>query len=215
MRDTKEYTIFNSVTPVTITSSTDATPIVITATAHGFATGDLVLIYGHTTNIAANGIFKITRLTADTFSIQDRYTGSNVVGSGAGAGADGICVIAPKIISVQDFKASVLTVITSGTATLTLKVAGSLGKISADSNFHGDTPNFGATQSDINPYDFVQIVNLQSGASVNGNTGIVVAGTDILNTYEVNINYLKYLTVIPVSWTQGSVTIKISLGSDN
>ena len=67
MRNTVEYVLLNSVTPKTITSSTDANPIVITKASHGLATGDLILIYGHTTNIAANGIRKVTVVSSSTF----------------------------------------------------------------------------------------------------------------------------------------------------
>ncbi len=208
MRDTKEYVIFDSATPKTITSSTDATPIVVTCTSHGFSTGDLVLIYGHATNIAANGIFKVTRVDANSFSLQDRYTGANIAGTGGGAGADGLAVVAPKILLVSDFRNIVLHFNTAGTATLTAKFAGSMGKNRADASTHGDTPNFGATVSDTNPYSFVAAVNLEDGAVVEGDTGLAPAGADIVRMVEVNTNGLKYFTVIPTAWTQGAITVK-------
>lgn len=212
MRDTKEYTIFNSATPVAVTSSTDATPIVVTATAHGFSTGDLVLIFGHTTNVAANGIFKITRLTADTFSLQNYNTGANIAGSAAGAGSSGLCVVAPKIVLCSGFRNAVIHLNTAGTATLTVKVAASQGKFLADeSGGHGNTPNFGATQSDTNPYTYVASINLEDGAQVEGDTGFVFAGTDTYKQYEVNTNGLKYITLIPTAWTQGAISAKLVL----
>jgi len=66
-----------------ITGATNATPIVITATAHGFANGDLVLIGKVGGNQAANGIFKVANQAANTFELTDPITGGNVVGSGA------------------------------------------------------------------------------------------------------------------------------------
>lgn len=210
-RNSKEYTIWNSVTPQSVTSSTDATPIVVTKASHGYSTGDQVIIYGHTTNVAANGIFKITVLSSSTFSLQDVNAGSSIAGSGAGAGSGGIVALAPKIISVEDYRDAVLTVVTANTATLTVSCAGSIGKLLADTNSHGDTPNFGATLSDTNPYSFVQIINLSTGTAVNGSTGIAVTGTDINNTYEINVNGLKYFTLIPTAFTQGAITAKIKL----
>lgn len=65
-----------------ITGATNATPIVITATAHGFTNGDLVFIDGVTGNLAANGVWKIANVAANTFELQ-RPDGTNVVGSGA------------------------------------------------------------------------------------------------------------------------------------
>jgi len=208
MRDFKEYTILDTVTPVAVTSSTDATPIVVTATSHGFATGDLVLIYGHTTNIAANGVFKITKVNNNSFSLQDRNTGANIAGSGAGAGSSGLVIPAPKIPLISDFRNAVLHVFTSGTATLTAKIAGSVGKTD------GSCPNFGATVSISNPYDFVQVVDLEDGSAVDGDTGVVASGADVARQFEVNINALKYLTVFPISWSQGAITVKLLLTSN-
>lgn len=215
IRNTEQYTLLNAVTPVAVTSSTDATPIVVTATAHGFATGDLVMIFGHTTNIAANGIFRVTTLSANTFSLQDYQTGANIVGSGAGAGSSGVCIPAPKILNVGDWRNVILSVETSGSFNGTVKIAGTLGKLATDVLPSGsDVPNFGATQSKTNPYTFVQIINLDTAAAVNGVTGITSAGTDLHNSYEVNVNALKYLTVIPTAWSAGAITIKALL-TDN
>src|SRR5262245_42514387 len=65
-----------------ITGATNATPIVITATAHGFTNADLVLIGAVGGNQAANGIFKIANQAANTFELTDPITGTNVTGTG-------------------------------------------------------------------------------------------------------------------------------------
>lgn len=75
-----------------IASSTNATPIVITTSvAHGFTTGDIVVITGHVTNTAANGIWAITAASGSVFSLTDPILASNVVGNGVG-GATGRAV---------------------------------------------------------------------------------------------------------------------------
>ncbi len=66
-----------------ITGATNATPIVVTATAHGFTNGDLVLVGAVGGNLAANGIFKIANQATNTFELTDPITGTNVVGSAA------------------------------------------------------------------------------------------------------------------------------------
>ena len=208
MRDSKEYTILDGVTPVAVTSSTDATPIVVTATSHGFSNGDLVLIFGHTTNIAANGIFRVANKTDNTFELTDRNTGADIAGTGGGVGSSGLVIPAPKIPLTQDFANAILSIITSGTATSTLKIAGSAG----DTN--GDSPEFGATQSAANNYSFLAAADLEDGTLTEGDTGVVVAGTDINKTYEVNTNAIKYLTVFPITWTQGVITVKLLLTSN-
>jgi hypothetical protein len=218
-RTTQKITIYNNVTPVAVSASTDTTPIVVTATAHGFKTGQRVLIFGHTANIAANGIFKVTVLSANTFSLQDEFTGFDVVGSGVGAGAGGICLIAPPIINLESFRNAVLQFGTSGTATTTVKAYGSMGAPESPANFgpgapRKDMPNFGGTITPSNPYSTIQMIPLDTGTPVNGGTGIVVAGTDVNNMWEVNTNAIRFFILIPVSWTQGAINA-VLFNTDN
>jgi len=208
MRISFEETILDAVTPQAITSSTNATPIVITKASHGLTTGDTVLIYGHATNTNANGIRKVTVLTANTFSLQDAYTNENIAGNGVGGGT-GFFMSAPKVLTAPDYKTLMLQVITSGTATLTLKAFASLGKMESDNDRNNsDIPNFGGTISKTNPQSVIELVRVDDGTILDGGTGIAVAGTDINNIYEVNAGGVKYFTVIPTAWTQGAITIK-------
>lgn len=75
---------------VNIVSSTNASPTVITATAHGLHTGSVVIINGHLINTAANGIRAVTVLTVDTFKISTLagFPGTFINGVGVG-GATG------------------------------------------------------------------------------------------------------------------------------
>jgi hypothetical protein len=72
---------------VNITSSTNATPIVITtAAAHGLMTGDYVTIAAHITNTNANGVWRVgTTPTATEFQIL-QIDGTNTTGNGIGSG---------------------------------------------------------------------------------------------------------------------------------
>ena len=54
---------------VNIVSSTNTNPIVITATAHGLNTGDVVSVNEHEVNVSANGTWTATRLSSNTYSI--------------------------------------------------------------------------------------------------------------------------------------------------
>jgi hypothetical protein len=209
-RDYRQITLFDAVTPVAVTSSTDATPIVMTVTAHGYVTGDRVLIIGHTTNIAANGVFKVTVLSSSTFSLQDEFTGANIAGTGSGSGSSGLTVKAPPILMVKDYRNIIIQFGTSGTATTTLKVAGSLGKPDNATNTiaaRKDMPNFAGTVSPSNYYGFLQVIDLDTAAAVNGATGLVATGADVLKLYEVNVNAMTYLTVFPVTWSAGAITV--------
>lgn len=64
-----------------ITGATNASPIVITDTAHGLQTGNIVKIANVLGNTAANGTFVVTRVTANTFSLQGS-TGNGAYTSG-------------------------------------------------------------------------------------------------------------------------------------
>ena len=76
-----------------ITGASNATPIVITATAHGFANADIIYIDGVAGNLAANGVWKIANQAANTFELTNPVTGSNAVGSGAyTSGGIAICL---------------------------------------------------------------------------------------------------------------------------
>ena len=65
----------------TVTGATNATPIVITSVAHGLQTGQRVTISGVVGNLGANTTATITRISADTFSLDGvAGTGSYVSG---------------------------------------------------------------------------------------------------------------------------------------
>jgi hypothetical protein len=52
-----------------VTNATNATPVVVTAAAHGLATGSVVLLTGVGGNGGANGSFTVTVVDANTFSL--------------------------------------------------------------------------------------------------------------------------------------------------
>lgn len=85
-----------------IASSTNATPIVVTATAHGYTNGDLVLVDAHVTNTAANGFWKIANVAANTFELTNPVSGVNAVGNGVG-GATGYAVNYGPSASADNF----------------------------------------------------------------------------------------------------------------
>jgi hypothetical protein len=66
----------------TITGATNATPIVVTSTAHGYSNGDEIVITGVGGNTAANGTFVVASATANTYALTT-LNGTNVAGNGA------------------------------------------------------------------------------------------------------------------------------------
>ena len=78
----------STISPVTITSTTNASPTVVTATAHGFSNGDVITIAGVTTDTTANGTWTIYQATTNTFALYGSTAGG--VGSGGTATPTGI-----------------------------------------------------------------------------------------------------------------------------
>jgi hypothetical protein len=68
-----------------ITGATNATPVVVTSAAHGLTADMCVYISGVGGNAAANGVFRVGTVAANTFQLLT-YAGASVAGSGAYTG---------------------------------------------------------------------------------------------------------------------------------
>jgi hypothetical protein len=75
----------DSTTPidVAVVQATPGTPIVVEATAHGLADGDLVQIFWHAVTVKANGTWRITKITANTFSLDTSTDGAGAADASA------------------------------------------------------------------------------------------------------------------------------------
>ena len=84
-----------------------------------------------------------------------------------------------------------------GTTTATTLVVGSI----------SDTaPVFSTAASATNHYDNIDIIDMEDGSSIDGDTGIVSAVAHF-SQYEVNVSGLRWLG-LKLDWTAGTVTIK-------
>lgn len=101
---------------------------------------------------------------------------------------------------IQDWRHIILSFNTAESANLTIKIQGSISE---------EMPTFSSAQSVANPWDYVQVKDLQSGSSINGDTGIAVAGTDDHRLFEVNTNGLRWLCAEITSYSVGKVTLFI------
>lgn len=82
----KAMAIDASVTDVAVkpvTGATNATPIVVTCTSHGFANGDIVTLGKVGGNTAANGTWQIANQATNTFELKTRVDALNSTGNGA------------------------------------------------------------------------------------------------------------------------------------
>lgn len=185
--------------PRTITSSTDAAPIVVTATAHNLETGDKITINGHVTNTNANGIWTVTKTSANAFSLDD----STATGGGAGGNTGCFCKTVGAM-NVEDYKNIVVSWDTDngGDAAMTVKLVGSIQE---------DAPDFAAPQAADNEYEFIfqSDYNNPAAKNIKGDTGFVVASADDHRLMKANIDGLRWLGVLPTAGTEGEITVGV------
>jgi hypothetical protein len=107
-----------------------------------------------------------------------------------------------KAVLIQDYKNAVFSFATDGggTANLTVKFQGSV---------QDTCPDFATAQSVTNHWDYIEVVDLQDGAAIDGDTGIALAGADDYRMLEANINGLKWICARVTARAAGSVTVKV------
>ena len=102
----------------------------------------------------------------------------------------------------EDFTHAIVSVHTTDSTNCTLKFAGSIAE---------ETPNFAAGQSPTNSYEFVQAKDLEDGSTLDGDTGLVLSGTDDNRLFEINTNALRFITARITAISAGAVTVKVRL----
>ena len=112
---------------------------------------------------------------------------------------------AGAVIPCGDFTHAIISFNTASSANMTVKFAGSIAETA---------PVFTNAQSVSNPFDYIQVKDLQNGTSIDGDTGVALAGTDDQRMFEVNINALQYLTAVVTAYAAGSVTMTIRLDNN-
>ena len=122
---------------------------------------------------------------------------------------------AGNAIFCRDFRNVIFFFATDGggDAALTVKFQGSIGAGISDSAKES-APNFGANASVTNMWDFIEVIDLESGSAINGDTGVAVATADDYRQFEANINGLDYINARITARTQGEVTVFVKLYND-
>lgn len=185
------------------TFTVDAATDVVTSNAHGLSDGDLIFVSSGTTlpaGLSASTNYYVTQVTTNTFKLQANLGGPIVDITDAGTGTHTLS-LKGRSKFVEGFRHLELHVNTSGSATLTMKVQGSYADV---------RPDFNAAQSVSNRWDYIEIKDLQDGASIDGDTGIAPAGTDENRVFEVNVNGLRWMNVVVTAWTQGKLRASVS-----
>ena len=139
-----------------ITSSTNASPIVVTAASHGLTNGTVVEVYQHGTNTAANGVWVVGNATTNTFTLCGRLDGScesPSTGNGVG-GATGwfSTQVGREVFRIDAAAGSNKYVCTDSTGSPTWTVNGSgLTNPTVTAGTGGVTINLAATKDTSSP----------------------------------------------------------------
>jgi maltoporin len=109
--------------------------------------------------------------------------------------------------NVEGFAHVVFSLATDGggTADLTVKFQGAV---------DNTAPDFSAAQTAGNMWDYIEVVDLQNGNPIDGDTGITVSGADDYRLLEMNTNHLKWVSVRVTARAAGSVTVKAKLAEE-
>lgn len=198
MRDiTPEKKIFFSSSKLEAVFSADHATDVFTSNAHGLQEGDLVHLTTSGTDLPAglaiSTDYYIISATVNTFQLSLTPRGSAVDITDDGTGTHTFH-LKGKVIFIGSYRHNELNLDFSNSPAMTIKVQGSI----------QEDVDFNASRSAGNRWDYVEIVDLEDGSTIDGDTGITVAAADHRNL-EVNINGLQMLTVVVTSWTTGSL----------
>lgn len=109
-----------------------------------------------------------------------------------------------KTLLVQDYRNCVFSFATDGgaDAALTVKFQWSIQE---------EAPTFSSAQSVTNMWDYIEVIDLQSGSAIDWDTWVAVATADDYRLFEANINGLKWVNVVVTARTAWEVTVKAKL----
>lgn len=105
---------------------------------------------------------------------------------------------ASEPIYVAGYSEFMLDLFTSGNASCTVKFKGSCQKTK---------PDFGSAKSVTNRWDFIQTIKFDEGTAYDGNTGVVMAGTDIQKILEVNASGMQWIGADVTARVAGTISV--------
>jgi len=70
-------------------------------------------------------------------------------------------------------------------------------------------PDFSASQSVTNHWDYADVIDAQNGTSIDGDTGVAVAGTDDFRLFELNVGGARWVCATITARSAGSLTLDV------
>ena len=204
---------------------TAAVTDIITSNTHGLKNGDKVVLTTTDTlptGLATATVYYVIEATTNTFKLSatpvrnyttgvaaEIFKAVDVTNTGTGTHTFTMHDIGKNIL-VENFRHCILALDGFASANMTIKVVGSIGK----SPTSDDCPDFSAAQAYDNAWDYIEIVDLEDGGIIDGDTGVAQAGTNDHRLFELNINGLKWINVIITAWSAGNITAKVKMFND-
>lgn len=111
--------------------------------------------------------------------------------------ATGLGTNANNPLLVEDFDYLVVAIATASSYNGTVKAQGSILQ---------DKPDFAAAQSVANPWDYIQLRDLEDASAIDGDTGFTAAGTDDFRLFKVNVDGLRWFALNQTARAAGAVT---------
>lgn len=206
MNFTSEITILNqtaSSAAFTVANATD----IFTSAAHGLSNGDIINVANSggalPTGLSASTNYFIITATTNTFQVSTTVGGSAVDMSDDGSGTNTWYLLdRPAVIDVSSYSTAIISVSSADSVDLVLKFAGAI----------SDTaPDFFLAQSTTNRYDFLDLIDREDLASIDGDTGFDTGGTDLQRVFQLDVRGLKWLSARTLDFVIGTLVIKCKL----
>src|SRR3990167_8158285 len=118
-------------------------------------------------------------------------------------------------VLVEGYRHLTVSLDFDGSANMTVKCVGSIGKGGATTAKDiDDAPNPLVAQTDENCYDYVEMIDLNSGSDIDGDTGIAKAGAGDHRNLNVNTDGLKWVNFYITARSAGAATARVKLFRD-
>lgn len=111
----------------------------------------------------------------------------------------------------DDFQNIVLEVTASANTTLTIKVVGSNYSPEDNTSLTEEYPNFGAADSQTNPWSYISIIDLDSRTAIPGSTGTTYTAQAGTRKFNIETNQVRWIGLEISGYSAGSVRALLSM----
>lgn len=106
-------------------------------------------------------------------------------------------------MDVRDFDKVTFVTATATGSTLEYKFAGA---IDLPEEGTGTPVDFASAAAVTNAWDYVDVIDIEDGASIDGDTGVSITTTAEVRQFTLNVEGLSYVTIIVTGRSAGSIT---------